>query len=373
MSGGELRKSALHAAHAALGAKLGEEDGWQVPLHYGGVLDEAAAVRRRAGVFDVSHVGRIRLRGGGAPELLERLCTCDVAGQDDDTAARTLLLNEQGCILADGFLVRAETFWLLTCNACNRAKVLEHLGAHAGEFDVKFDDQTERTVMLAVAGPAAAGLLDAVLPTKPSGMPRGAVRVGSLMIARYVAMRTGCTNVWSLEVVLPNMLASQAWRFITAGAGANCVAPAGVGARDVLRIEAGLPRYGHEINETIDPIAAGLEQAVDFEHDFIGRDAVARIRRAGPARRLVGLVLTGPRDEPDARGIPKLGAPVSRADGAEVGTVTSGTYSPTLEQVIAMAYVATDAAAVGTELRVETDAGGAPARVADLPFCPGGA
>jgi len=367
MSDEVLMKSALHGKHVAMEAKLGDEAGWEMPLSYGDVLGEVAAVRSRAGVFDVSHVGRIRIRGNESLDLLERICTHDVAHQEDDTAAATLLCNERGGILADGLLVRTESFWILTCSPCCREKVLEHLAEQAADFDVKFDDQTTKTGMLAVEGPAAPELLDAVLPIQVASLPDGAVKVGSLMIARYMAVRAGVTGAWSLEVMVPNMVAGQAWRFITEKAGEHCVAPAGMAARDVLRIEAGRPRYGHELNETIDPITAGLDATVDFEHEFLGREAVAEVRDKGTARKRVGL-LTSPDSTPDSQGIPRLGSPVSRADGGEAGTITSGTYSPTLERIIAMAYVAPDMAEPGTQVRIETGGGATLAEIVSFPF-----
>ena len=362
----KLLRLPLHEAHAALGAEFGTQAGWQVPLSYGDAPGEAAAAAERAGVFDLSHLGRIRIRGDGATDLLERLCTSDVARQEDDTSAYTLLLNERGGILADGLLVRAASFWLLTCGACNRAKVLEHLGEHAGRFDVKLDDQTQRTVMLAAAGPAAPAALDAVLPVGPSAMPRGAVKVGSMLIARYLAMRTGCTRRWSLEVILPNMVASQAWRFVTERAGENRIAPAGLAARDVLRIEAGLPRYGCEIDETTDPVTAGLERAVNLDHEFIGRDAVAKVRAEGPSRKLVGLAFAG---GPDAAEVPAGAAAVLRADGSPAGEVTSAARSPSLG-VIAMANVAADVARPGEALCVDVGGPPQPAEIVPLPFRP---
>ncbi|MDY6914601.1 MAG: glycine cleavage system aminomethyltransferase GcvT [Planctomycetota bacterium] len=362
-----LLKTSLHQQHVSLGAKMCAEAGWDMPLFYRGVLAEAGCIRRRAGVFDVSHTGRIRIRGDGALEMLEKLCTADVAHQEDDTAIRTLLCNEAGGIIDDCLLVRTENFWLLTASAVCREKVFKHVETVAADFDLKFDDQTQRTSRIAVAGPAAEGILDAVLPAKPSAMPAGGVKVGSLMVARYIAMRTDYGGLWALEVIVPNMVAGQAWRFITERAGENCIAPAGLGARDVLRVEAGLHRYAHELNETIDPFTAGLECAVDFEHDFIGRDALLEKKKKQPAKRLVGLVLTTLKGKPCETNIPKLGSTAFQ-DGVDVGCVTSGTYSPTLEKTIAMAYVAPEAAETDTELLVEAGGERYPARVVTVPF-----
>jgi len=367
----QLLKTSLHSKHVAAGAKMGDEAGWEMPLSYRGALAEAQEVRNRGGLFDISHLGRIRIRGDGAVDLLERVCTADAAGQEDDTAAYTLLCNDRGGIIDHCMLARAEGFWLLTASAMNRHKVLDHLQARAGDFDVKIDDQTERTAHVAVAGPAAADMLDAVLPQKVSAMPPGAVKVGSLMIARYIVMRVGYCGEWSLEAIMPNMVAGQAWRFITEKAGANRIAPAGLLARDVLRIEAGLCRYGHELNETIDPVTAGLAAAVDFEHEFIGRDAVRAIREKGPSRKRVALVFAAPSGPPEATSIPKMGAPVSRSDGHEAGAVTSATYSPMLDRIIALAYVAADAAEAGTKLFLRSGAQLQPARIVDLPFAKG--
>jgi len=353
MSEHELRKTALHARHVAAEAKMGQEAGWEMPMVFTGIAGEVLAVRGRAGVSDISHAGRLRIRGAGAVELLERLCTADVAHQEDDTAVHTLLCNERGGVIDQGLLLRLEDFWVLTCSPECREKVLAHLQAAAADFDAKIDDQTEKTSQIAVTGPAAPEILDAVLPMKVSPLPPLAVKTGSLLVARYIAARAGCGGLWGLEVILTNMMVGQAWRFITEKAGGNAIPPVGLAARDVLRIEAGLPRYGRELNETIDPVTAGLERAVDFGHDFLGREAIQKIRDRGPARKLVGLILEEtPSGQPASGVVPKQGAPVLDKDGVEVGAVTSGTFSPTLNKVVAMAYVAKDLSAAETELIV---------------------
>ena len=368
MSEEQLLKTALHDTHLAAGATMGGEGGWVVPMSYRGALEEAAEVRNRAGVFDVSHVGRIRIRGDEGLELVEKLCTTDVVHQEDDTARFTLLLNESGSVLADALIVRLDNWWLITTDPCNRLKVLEHAQAVGEAMAVKVDDQTLQTAMVAISGHGARDVLDAALPERPGDLPRGAVKVGSLMIARYIAMRTSYTGLWGVEVMLPKMFVGKAWRFITEKAGENGLAPAGMGARDVLRIEAGLCRYGHELNETIDPLTAGLGWAVDFEHDFIGRGALEELEKAGALRGRVGLVLTTLNDKSECRGVPKPGAGVYRKDGREVGSVTSGTYSPALDAPVAMAYVALDAADVGTELQVAMNGERIGAKVVELPF-----
>lgn len=361
-----LLHGALYDKHIAAGATMGEEAGWQAPLSYAGSLEEVATIRRRAGVLDISHVGRLRIRGDSALELLEKLCTHDVARQEDNTARPTLLCNDRGGIIDQGVLVRGEDFWLLTTSPGNRQKVLRHLMEQGEGLAVKIDDQTEKTAHLAVIGPQAPKLLDACLPIKPSPLPRGAVVVGSLMIARYIAMRIGYAGLWSLEVIIPNLVAGQAWRFITEKAGDNRIRPAGMGARDILRIESGLPRYGHEINETIDPVTAGLMEMVDMAHGFIGRDAIRVALQRPPARKLVGLALT-PKGKPAAGLVPRQGSAVFAADGPEIGTVTSGTFSPTLDQPIALGYVSAGAK-VGQEVRIDATGQNLAATIVSIPF-----
>jgi aminomethyltransferase len=363
----KLRQSPLHDLHMALEAKMGDEAGHLVPLSYGNALGEVRETRARAGVFDLSHAGRIRLRGDQAQTLLERLCTHDVAHQEDATVAPSLLCNERGGIVSDAQLLRLEDHWLLDTPAGNRAKVLEHLAAHWAGLSVKIDDQTDKSVRIDVLGPRAGTILDALLPFKVSQMAPGAVIEGSMLIVKYVAARTDLGRLWAAQVILPTMLAGKAWNFITHKAGDNAIKPAGMAALDVLRIEEGLPRYGHEINETIDPITAGLAHLVDLGHEFVGRDAVAQLSQRPPARKRVSLVI-GP-DRPPLHGateitdsvflfdlqdiIPRQGATILDADGAEVGVVTSGTYSPTRRAVIAMGYVAASAASPDAKLHVD--------------------
>ena len=368
MGENELLKTALHSKHVAMEATMGTEGGWEVPLSYRGALEEVGEVRGRAGVFDVSHFGRIRIRGDGAIDLLERACTADVAHQEDDTTISTLLCNERGGIIDRCRLIRLTSFWVLIASPVCREKVLRHLTALGEDVGAKVDDQTPKTTMLEAAGPATGGILDAVLPFRVADLAAGSVRFGSLMIARYIAEQVSVTGQWGVAVSVPNMVAAQAWRFITGKAGINTIPPCGLAARDVLRIEAGIPRYGHEINETLDPATAGLIGEVDFGHDFLGAEAVKKSAERAAARELVGLILEAPKE--GARGgiVPGQGMGVCGKDGTEVGTVTSGAFSPTLEAPIALAYVATGAGEVGDELLVDAGGRPLPARVTPLPF-----
>ena len=370
----QLLKTALHNKHLALEAKMGEEGGWSVPLSYRGALEEASEVRQRTGVFDLSHYGRIRIRGGGALDLLERACTADVAHQEDNTTLPTLLCAEDGGIIDSARLIRLSDFWVLVTSPINRQKVLEHLSSLVnGEgFGVKVDDQTPKTSMLAAVGPETPEILDSVLPFTVSDLSDGAVKFGSLMIARYIAERVSLTGQWCAVVTIPNLAASQAWKFITAAAGKAAIRPAGLAALDVLRIEEGLPRYGHEINETVDPITAALERYVDFGHDFLGCESVKKLAQRPPPRKSVGLSVAEKDQSPKASQprIPRLGSTILTTTGREVGTITSGTFSTAMNAPIALGYVSPESAEIGTELIVKVDDHELPAKVTPLPFVP---
>ncbi|MBI5723853.1 MAG: hypothetical protein HZA50_07845 [Planctomycetes bacterium] len=373
-------KLPLHDKHTSAGAVFGEQAGWTVPLHYRGAIREAAEVRARAGLFDMSHFGRIRIRGDQALDLLEKTFAAGIARQEDDTAMRTLACDQRGGIMDDGLLLRLEGYWLYICQPCNRQKMLDHMAAMSAGMSVKIDDQTGGTSQLAVVGPAAAGLLDSVLPEKVSDKPDGFVKVGSMMIAKYVAIRSSPCGLWGLQVIIPNMLAGQAWRFVTEKAGDKAVAPAGAIAADILRLEAGLPKYGAELNQTIDPITAGLDASLDFNHDFLGRQAIEEIRQKGPSRRLVGLIIESAgqsgqsaKPDPDSNpsSIPPQGAELfveTAGDRRVAGSITSATFSPVLEKTIAMACVAADCARDGTILEIQSSAQPIKCAVTTPPF-----
>lgn len=357
----ELLKTPLHDRQAAMEAKFGEVAGWSMPLSYVGAIDEARTARARAAVCDLGHVGRIRVRGDGALDLLERVCTAGVARQEDDTALPTLLCNAAGGIMDYALLLRMEDSWVLMASPIKRHAIIEYLLAQ--DSGAKVDDQTEKINTIAVIGPAAPGVLDSVLPDKASALGMYQLRTGSIVIAKYFAARTIIGGLWSLEVTIGNMFAGKAWDFITRKAGDNAVAPMGLAALDILRVEAGQVAYGQEINETIDPFTAALESAVDFSHDFIGADALAKLRDRPPSRRRCGLVMGA-----GCTSIPLQGSEVIGPGGACVGAVTSGTYSPALDRIIAMAYVPAELAQPGTSVQVVVNAERHDAKTSSLPL-----
>ncbi len=270
----ELHRTALHDRHVEAGARMGDVDGWHMPLAFAGADEEVQAVRGRGGVADVSHYGRIRIRGDGALDLLERACTAAVAAQEDLTTLPTLLLNERGGILDACRLIRLEGFWVLVTSPARREPLLEHLAPLAEEAGAKVDDQTFKTAMLLVVGPAVPDILNAVLPFRAGELAEGAVKSGSLLIARYIAERLNDAGPWGARVQVPNMMAAQAWRYVTDKAGERALPPVGTLALDRLLADAGAPRYGSGFTEEADPLSAGLERLLDWGHDFIGRPAL---------------------------------------------------------------------------------------------------
>jgi aminomethyltransferase len=270
--------------------------------------------------------------------------------------------NEQGGILDDVIVSRYEKQWLMVCNAGNREKILAHVKQHMAGRNVTLDDQTCKTVMLAIQGPATLELFREHVPIKIEEMPRYGFVAGSYMGQKYSVFRSGYTGEDGLEIVLSAGVGVLVWDFLTKHGGPErvTVMPAGLGARDTLRLEAGMPLYGHELGEQIDPLSAGCGWCVDLTKDFVGAAALRKIEAQGPRRKIAGLALEGKR-------IARQGAKVFAGE-AEVGEVTSGTLSPTLEKSIAMAYVGTGVLAKNESLTVDIRGTRVGAAVVPLPF-----
>jgi aminomethyltransferase len=338
----ELLRTPLHEAHLAGKARMVDFAGWAMPLLYTSILDEHAKCRADAVAFDVSHMGRLRVTGGGAYKLLDKVCSADIVTQEDNTARYSLLCNQRGGVIDDTFILRLEGEWMVVCNASNRLKVVEHIqsvNAAAG-YGANIEDTTGDSAMIAVQGPKALARLAELLPFDVGAVGRHELLTGDLMGVRYIASRTGYTGEVGFEIILPASAGAQAWDALTSSG----FAPAGLGSRDVLRLEAALPLYGHELNEMIDPVTAGLGRAARKEGDYVGAAAIAEVRRKGAPRKLVGVRVGSPR-------IARQGV-VVYADGWEVGAVTSGTFSPSCDASIALAYVDRQFAGIGQELVV---------------------
>ena len=330
--------------HRAAGARLVEFAGWEMPLHYGSQLEEHHAVRRAAGMFDVSHMTQLDIGGADATAFLRRVLANDVARVDAGRALYGCLLNERGGVVDDGLAYRfGEGAYRLVTNAATRTRVLEWLHGHAADFAVALRSP-EAPAMIAVQGPEAREHVHAVLPPGLADAARALRRFQHVADGRTVVARTGYTGEDGYEIMLPGSEAGALWDALHA----RGVAPAGLGARDTLRLEAGLALYGHEMDEETTPLEAGLGWTVAWQPEsrrFVGRDALQREYAEGPVRELVGIGLSG-------RGVARAGQTVHTDRGA--GVLTSGGFAPTLERSIGLARVPAGlepGAAVEVEIR----------------------
>jgi aminomethyltransferase len=352
----ELRRTPLHDRHAAAGARLVPFAGWEMPVQYGGIREEHIAVRTRAGVFDVSHMGQVLTRGPDALNFLQRMLSNDVRRIPEGGAQYSVMCREDGGVLDDLFTYRlADCEFLTVTNAANHEKDLAWLQAHTREFDVDVLDRHADFAMLAVQGPNARSVMrsltDGSLPSRFHVCQRSVAGVPMLMCG------TGYTGEDGVELLLDPGHAPTAWdAIVQAGA-----APIGLGARDTLRLEVCFHLYGNDMSEDRSPIEAGLGWCCKEETGFIGSEQVARARREGTTEKLVPFVIEG-------QGIARQGNPVLGG-----GEVTSGTFSPCLERGIGMAYVSTERAEPGTHIEIDVRGRTRPAVIERKPLYKKGA
>ncbi|WP_428389583.1 glycine cleavage system aminomethyltransferase GcvT [Mucisphaera sp.] len=347
-----LLRSPFHAYHEETGARLVDFAGWHMPLSYGSALAEHEHTRTAVSLFDVSHMGRIEFKGRDARRLLETLLTRRISTMQENTCRYTLICNEQGGIIDDALIYRYPEHWLLVVNASNRQAFLDHTAdtVEANGFKATVKDHTQKTAMVALQGPQAIQILESV-STGISQLKRYSFVVKNLLLYKLTLSRTGYTGEDGVEVIMPASLANRAVDLLRKEAdkrGLN-IKPAGLAARDTLRIEAGMPLYGHEIDAQTDPFTAGLGFAVTLSEPdpdgpqiprFIGQDALEKIQAEGPAEQIIGLRLEG-------RRTPRQGDPVLQNDQT-IGHITSGCMVPTQPGPIAMARVP-------STLRVDTE------------------
>lgn len=359
-----LNQTALHSLHQQRGGRMVDFAGWSMPVQYTSILEEHQVTRSGVGLFDVSHMGRLMFPAEGGA-YLETLLTRSVAKLASGRVRYSLIANDQGQILDDvlAYHVPATSdladHWMLVVNAGNRDTILAHLRDHPGPEPCAWEDATGDTSMIAVQGPQA---LECVGPLLSSDIRKlkyyRCERMEVCGFAGWVS-RTGYTGEDGCEIIVPNEAAVKVWESLEQQpAGGR---PVGLGARDTLRLEAGMPLYGHELSREITPFQAGLGFAVNLkQREFVGSDALARQAEHPPSTVRVGLRLGGKR-------IARENCPVL-ADGEPVGVVTSGSYSPTLECPIAMALAPAEHAALGAALEIDIRGRTEPATVVEAPF-----
>jgi len=359
-----LKHTPFFDFHLSNNAKMIDFGGWEMPILYRSITDEHTQTRTSGSIFDVSHMGRLSFSGKDALNFLNKVCTRNFTDQKVGQSRYGLVCNEAGGVMDDVIVSRDTKNWIMVCNASNRDKLNKHFADVRRKFDFDFDmaDNTEATAMVAIQGPKVIERLASVLPVDLKSMKRYHFVTDSFMLIKFTIFRSGYTGEDGVELVIPAKMAGMAMKLL-GGKGDKdgaTIRPAGLGARDTLRMEAGMPLYGHELNETVDPICAGLGWAVDLTKEFVGVEALRKIKTEGSKRKLVGLELEG-------RRIARQGSLIFK-DGVTIGEVTSGTLSPTLNKSIAMAYVGAAVSTDGTELSVDLKGTPIPAKVVKLPF-----
>jgi aminomethyltransferase len=359
----QLRETALTDLHRSLRARLIEFGGWLMPVQYRGILEEHHAVRERAGLFDLSHMGELFVDGPESGDALAAALVSDPRTMAIGRAQYSMMCAEDGGIIDDLIVYRlADDRYLVVANAGNATVVSDELADRLDGWNAILDDRSMATSLIAIQGPAAAGILQPLTNIALPDLRYYAIAEGAVAGIPALVARTGYTGEDGFEVFVDWAAAPQLWAALAdAGAGEGLI-PCGLGARDTLRLEAGMPLYGNELDLTTNPFEAGLGRVVKLARPepFVGRDALARVAEHGVARQLVGLVITG-------RGIARHGYPVLDDEG-RTGIITSGTQSPTLGMPIAMAYVDPARVEPGTILAVEIRDQPVSAEVVALPF-----
>jgi aminomethyltransferase len=356
-----MKRTPLYAAHRRAGAKMVEFAGWEMPVQYQGVIQEHLAVRRDAGLFDVSHMGEIEIRGEAALELSQYLSANDVSRMKPFQAQYNLLLNDQGGIVDDVIFYCLEPNVFFVCvNAANTDKDFDWVKRHV-TGSVEVENVSDQYAQLALQGPRAQAILAELTAFDLAGLKSFSFAFADVAGVRCLAARTGYTGEDGFELYCRAGEADRLWSACLAAGVPYGMTAAGLGARDTLRLEKAYPLYGHELDDTTTPLEAGLEWVTKFSKaEFLGRDVLLRQKENGIQHKLVGLEMIGPGIARGEYGLFK--------DGRPIGRVTSGTKSPSLGKAIALGYLAIEECEIGNIVDVEIRGRYCPAQVVALPF-----
>lgn len=355
----QLLRTPLYEEHRRLGARLIPFSGWEMPVQYQSILQEHRAVRESVGMFDVSHMGEFRISGPAALEFLQRLTPNDLRAIQPGGSQYSCFLQPNGGMIDDIFIYQLDGSYLVVANAGNIGKVEAWLRAQA-QPGVVIVNESAATALIAVQGPAAVEVARELADGDLAGLPRRGIRPMRVAEVSALVSRTGYTGEDGVEIFIASADAVTVWRALLDHS-ARPIQPCGLGARDTLRLEAGNLLYGHDLDETTNPLEAGLGFIVKLEKgEFIGREALQRIQDSRASRRIVGFEMID-------RGVPRAGCGV-RAAGQPAGTVTSGSFGPTVDRNIGLAYVEPSLAVPGQELEIIIRDRPARARVVKLPF-----
>jgi aminomethyltransferase len=356
------KQTPLHDEHVKLGARMVEFAGWEMPVQYSGVIDEHKAVRRTAGIFDVSHMGQIEVTGSGATDYVQYLTTNNARKLVDGQAQYSILCREGGGVIDDVIVYRiGEEKYVIVVNAINAEKDLDWLRSNARD-DVNLEDISPRYAMIALQGPKSEELLAELSDANLPSIQHYHFHEGGITGKECIIARTGYTGEDGFEIFVSPADVVSVWQAILERGKPRGVLPAGLGARDTLRTEMRYSLYGHEITEETNPLEAGLGWVVKLKNDddFIGKEAIKKIKEEGLARTLVGFKM-------QESGIPRQGYPIKMGD-REVGVVTSGTMSPSLGEAIGIGFVPTEMRGVGTEICIDIRGRSRKATIVETPF-----
>lgn len=357
-----MKNTPLTAVHEALGAKMAEFAGYNMPIVYSGILDEHHAVRQRAGIFDVSHMGEFVLKGDGALPLLQKLVSNDVSKLERGQAMYGYLPNEEGGIVDDLLVYHLDDGnYMVVVNASNIEKDWNWFVRNNTE-NAEMHNISDRTALLAVQGPEATSILQSLTEVNLSAIPYYRFVRGRLAgVENMIISATGYTGSGGFELYFHGSHAESVWQQIMAAGKDKGLLPCGLGARDTLRLEKGFCLYGNDIDDTTSPLEAGLGWVTKFDKEFVGKDLLLEQKKAGLQRKLVGFEMLD-------RGIPRHDYPIVDASGAVIGKVTSGTQSPSLGKAIGLGYVAMAHAAIGSEIYIDVRGKHLKALVVKTPF-----
>ena len=355
----ELKKSSLYEKHIECNGRIVDFGGWALPVEYTSTLAEAKAVRQSCGIFDASHMGEIIISGNDALEFLQHLTPNDISQISPGQMQYNLLLNPNGGIIDDLMVYNMGHAFLCVVNASNKDKVLNWLKDHK-KGDVEIKDESDITALIAIQGPRAQEIISKVCSKEVVGLEYLHFSIASINGAKAIISRSGYTGADGFEIYPEWSHAPKIWDVLMEAGKAAGITPCGLGARDILRIEAGYPLYGHEINDMTNPYEATLPWVVKLNKDFIAKEKLEAIKNQGVKRKRVGVTMI-------ERAVPRQGYPIFYK-GKAVGEICSGTFSPNANKFIAMVYVNSDCAKEGTEISVQIRKKSYKAIVSKWPF-----
>jgi len=357
-----MKKTALYDKHVSLGAKIVPFAGFEMPVQYSGVTEEHFAVREKAGLFDVSHMGQFFIEGAGSKELLQYVTTNNVDALENGKAQYSCLPNENGGIVDDLIVYKMEDDkYFVVVNASNIDKDWDHISKY-NTFGANMTNASDDMSLLAVQGPKATGILQKLTETNLSEIPYYHFTVGSVAgVSDVIISNTGYTGSGGFEIYFKNEDAVTLWDAIIEAGAEEGIIPCGLAARDTLRLEKGFCLYGNDIDDTTSPIEAGLGWITKFDKDFLSKETFAKQKEEGITRKLVGFELTD-------KGVPRHDYPVVDAEGNVIGKVTSGTQSPMKKVGLGLAYVDKPHFKIGSEIFIQVRNKNIPAQVVKAPF-----